>query len=126
MEQLLNGAPSEAALEHAARCDACAEALARRTLERPCAAPPPGMAAQVLAQARDTRRRESLRSYSLRVFAAMAATLILLFSGAFRFLGNLPEALEALPKLGANLQSITEYFNPERSKEGLLYEFQSQ
>ena len=109
MDRLLGGIASpEAMLEHIAQCDVCAEALALRTVQLPCAEAPRGLYAGALAKTRAAGRRESLRSYSLRVLAAMAAALILLFSGAFRFLVNLPEEL---PKLGASIQSITEKFD---------------
>jgi len=126
IEALLNGAASLEEMEHTATCDACAEALALHTMRLPIAQPPAGLHAQALSQARDASRRESLRGYSLRVLAAMAAALILLFSGAFGFLGSrLPEAL---PRLGESIQSITGYFNtnPDFTKEGSTHEFQSQ
>ena len=96
-------------LEHVVDCDACAEALARRTAQLPCAAPPVGITSQVLAKTRAKPRQESLRNYTLRVVAAMAAALILLFSGAFQFLFELPEVL---PEFGQNIQTaITEFFD---------------
>ena len=122
IELLLRGVqPSSpeqlAMLEHISACDACAEALALRTPELPCAAPPPGLVGLTLAKSREPRRRESLRSYSLRVLAAMAAALILLFSGAFKFLSGLPEEY---PKIRQSIQtSVTSIF--DFTKEGFTH-----
>ena len=120
IDALLNGmSPPEesmACLEHTAHCDACAQRLASRTVELPCAQPPAGLAAETLARARGRGRQDSLRSYSLRVLAAMAAALVLLFSGAFGFLANLPEEL---PDIGKGIATITEYFDFDFTKEGL-------
>ena len=90
-------------LEHTSQCDACAEMLALHTARLPCVKAPP------MALAKPSPRQESLRSYTLRVVAAMAAALILLFSGAFRLLFELPEAL---PEIQQNVQSvITEFLD---------------
>jgi len=88
-------------LAHTSDCNACAEALALRTAQLPSVKAPP----IVLAKPKPTQ--ESLAHYTLRVIAAMAAALILLFSGAFQFLGELPETL---PEIQANIQTaITEF-----------------
>ena len=89
-------------LEHTSQCDACAEMLALQTARLPCVKAPP------MALARPKPRQESLRSYTLRVVAAMAAALILLFSGVFQFLFELPETL---PELRQSVQIvITDFF----------------
>lgn len=119
-ELLLRCKPPLELLEHAACCDECAQALAQRAMRLPMTAPPPGMIPGTLAKAQARAARESLGHYSLRVFAAMAAALILLFSGAFKFLSNLPEEL---PKARA---SITEFFDFDFTKEETPHASESQ
>ena len=121
IETLLLGVtpPEEqiALLEHIADCDVCAEALAARTMALPCVNPPRGMAPQVLKKAQ--AKRENLRSYSLRVFAAMAAALVLLFSGVFQRLVQ-----TGVPKLGQSIQTqFTEWI--DYAKEGLNFASES-
>jgi anti-sigma factor RsiW len=112
----LPGRESEALLEHALACDGCAALLWQANEALPAAAPPLGMEARILESARKAPRAESLRSYSLRVLAAMAAALILLFSGLFQRLAQLD-----VPKLGRDIQAqftgIIDY-----AKEGLKLE----
>jgi len=117
---LLAGAlpPAERAalLEHALACDECAALLWRTNAQLPAIAPPPGMERRTLERARKGPRSESLRSYSLRVLAAMAAALILLFSGAFQKLAQLD-----VPALSRNIQAqFTEII--DYAKEGLKFE----
>jgi len=117
LHSLLSGAlpsqESEALLEHALACDGCAALLWQANEAMPAVAPPLGMEQRILERARKAPRPESLRSYSLRVLAAMAAALILLFSGAFRKLAQLD-----VPKLSQDIQTqITEIF--DYAKEGL-------
>jgi len=96
-------------LEHVSLCDSCAEALALQTDQLPRVEPPKGMIPQVLSETHIKSKQESLARYSLRVIAAMAAALILLFSGAFSFLLDLPKQL---PELQQSIQSsITEFFD---------------
>ena len=120
LNTLLCGAPPLeeriAMLEHVSACETCAEALANRTTALPRVEPPAGMRSQTLskAQVKTKQERESLGRYSLRVLAAMAAALVLLFSGAFRFLGNLPEELS---KAREGIQAITQYFDFNFAKE---------
>jgi len=100
-------------LEHTSECDACAEALALRTAQMPSVKAPRGMRSQVLAKTQ-AKQQESMMHYTLRVVAAMAAALILVFSGAFAFLEELPETL---PEIQANIHmaitefSFTEFFD---------------
>ena len=121
LHALLRGNPSleerAAMLGHVTQCGACAEALAMHTAQLPCAEPPRGMISRTLASAQKTSRPENLRSYSLRVLAAMAAALILLFSGAFGFLSRLPGEM---PKLRENIQaSFTEIFELTKERDPL-------
>jgi len=103
-----------AMLEHIAGCDACAEALATRTAQLPQTEPPKGILSQILTKTQVKPRQESLRSYTLRVVAAMAAALILLFSGAFQFLLELPDEL---PEMRHNIRiSITEFFESNKEE----------
>ena len=89
-------------LAHTSQCDACAERLALRTAQLPCVKAPP------MALAKPKPRQESLGHYTLRVLAAMAAALILLFGGAFQFLFELPEAL---PEIQTSIRTvITDFF----------------
>jgi len=118
---LLGGAlpPEEhvALLEHTLSCDDCAALLWAGNAALPAVTPPPGMEARVLERARQKPRQESLRSYALRVAAAMAAALILLFSGAFQKLAQLPENL---PKISQSIRTqITEFI--DLTKEGLRF-----
>jgi len=119
LNSLLSGAlpPEERAalLEHALACDECAALLWQANQALPAIAPPPGMAQRVLERAHEKPRQESLRSYALRVVAAMAAALILLFSGAFQKLAQLPQDL---PRVGESIRAqITEFI--DYAKEGL-------
>jgi ferric-dicitrate binding protein FerR (iron transport regulator) len=119
LETLLSGAlpPQERAalLEHALACGGCGEALWQANAALPAAPPPPGLEARVFERAHARPRQESLRAYSLRVFAAMAAALALLFTGAFQKLAQLPQDL---PRLSQSIQAqITELF--DFTKEGL-------
>jgi len=121
LHRLLSGAlPSQARetlLEHALACGDCAALLWQANEALPAIAPPPGMEARILERARKAPRSESLRSYSLRVLAAMAAALILLFSGAFRKLELLPRDL---PKFGESIRTqFTEII--DYAKEGLNF-----
>ena len=114
---LLSGAlparEREALLEHALACGECAALLWQANEALPEIAPPPGMDRRILERARKAPRPETLRAYSLRVLAAMAAALILLFSGAFQKLAQLD-----LPKLSQSIQTqITEFI--DYAKEGL-------
>jgi len=117
---MLSGAlPPEAQaelLEHALACDDCAALLWQANAELPEIAPPPGFEARVLERTRTAKpKQESLRSYALRVFAAMAAALILLLSGVFQRLEFLPRDL---PKLGDSIRAqFTEFI--DMTKEGL-------
>ena len=117
LHSLLGGAlpsrESEALLEHALACGDCAALLWQANEALPAIAPPLGMEQRILERAHQKPRQESLRAYSLRVLAAMAAALILLFSGAFRKLAQLD-----VPKLSQEIQTqITEIF--DYAKEGL-------
>jgi len=96
LKNLLCAAPDLAQLEHAAACEACAARLADRALALPMLEPPAGMRQEILREASARASGESLRSYALRVFAAMAAVLVLLFSGAFDKLAGLPQELPRL------------------------------
>ena len=121
LHSLLSGASpsqeSEALLEHALSCEDCAMLLWQANEALPAIAPPPGMEARTLERAHEKPRQESLRSYALRVVAAMAAALILLFSGAFRKLAQLPEDL---PKLSQSIRTqFTEFI--DLTKEGLRF-----
>jgi len=109
-------AERETLLEHTLSCDDCAALLWQANGALPAVAPPPGMEQRVLERAHARPKQESLRSYTLRVVAAMAAALILLFSGAFYRLANLPEEL---PDIGKGIATITEYFDIDFTKEGL-------
>jgi len=80
-------------LEHITACEACAARLAKRTTSLPTLAPPAGLRHEILRKTRPVQPAENLRSYALRVFAAMAAVLVLLFSGAFEKLATLPQEL---------------------------------
>jgi len=82
-----------ALLEHALACEACAERLWQANAALPAASPPPGLEQRVLEAAHAGPRQESLRAYTLRVVAAMAAALTLLFTGAFQKLAQLPQDL---------------------------------
>ncbi|MCL2107482.1 MAG: hypothetical protein FWH26_10565 [Oscillospiraceae bacterium] len=80
-----------ALLEHLSGCADCADTLLALSEKLPLAEPPAGFEARVwerLPAARPEGRRqgssESLRIYSLKVCVALAATLILLFSGALK------------------------------------------
>ena len=120
INSLLSGAlsPRERAdlLEHTLACDECAALLWQTNAELPEIAPPLGLEARVLERAHKAPRAETLRSYTLRVFAAMAAALILLFSGVFRKLAQLD-----LPKLNQSIQTqFTEII--DYAKEGLHFE----
>ncbi|MDR1464239.1 MAG: hypothetical protein LBJ11_02910 [Oscillospiraceae bacterium] len=83
-------------LEHVAWCDGCAGRLAELTEALPPPELPADLTDRIYAKAKVVpfpqqrqNRPESLRSFTLRVLAAMAATLILLFSGTFHKLGQL-------------------------------------
>jgi len=103
----------EALLEHALACDGCAALLWQANDALPEIAPPLGMEQRILERARQKPKQESLRSYSLRVIAAMAAALLLLLSGAFQRLARLD-----VPKLGQEIQTqLTETI--DFVKEGL-------
>jgi len=105
----------ETLLEHVLSCGGCAALLWQANQALPEITPPPGMEARILERAHEKPRQESLRSYALRVLAAMAAALILLFSGAFQKLAQLPEEL---PKLTQSIQAqFTEFI--DYAKEGL-------
>ena len=109
----LPGAENEALLEHALACDDCAALLWQANEALPAAAPPLGMERRILERAHQKPRQESLRAYTLRVLAAMAAALILLFSGLFQRLAQLD-----VPKLGRDIQTqFTEII--DYAKEGL-------
>ena len=115
---LAGGLPLEehtALLEHALACAACAALLWQANAQLPAIAPPLGLQARVLERAHEQPRQETLRSYSLRVIAAMAAALILLFSGVFQKLAQLD-----LPKLNESIQTqFTELI--DYAKEGLNF-----
>jgi len=122
IECMLTGAlPPQAQaelLEHALACDDCAALLWQANADLPEIAPPPGFETHVLERTRTAKpKQESLRSYALRVFAAMAAALILLLSGAFQRLEFLPRDL---PKLGDSIRTqFTEFI--DMTKEGLNF-----
>ena len=129
IHSLLQGAapPVERAalLEHVLECEDCAALLYERSAELPAAVPPVGMEERILeavrkAPERRERKPETLRSYALRVFAAMAAALILLFSGAFK---QLDRFTRSLPELSSNLRTqISEFFDfSDSTKEGLYF-----
>jgi len=104
---MLSGNAPLAWLAHTADCDACAQALAHATEQLPSVSPPPGLPAQITARARQIQQQESLRSYALRVVAAVAAVLILLFSGVFNHLASLSDHL---PQVQAAIASFTTEF----------------
>ena len=117
LHSLLTGAlppgERESLLEHALACDGCAALLWQANDALPEIAPPLGMEQRILERVRQKPRQESLRSYSLRVIAAMAAALVLLFSGTFQRLARLD-----VPKLGQEIQTgFTEII--QFAKEGL-------
>ena len=125
LHSLLGGAlpleEREALLEHTLACDECAAVLWQTNASLPKVLPPAGIEARILERAHQKPRQESLRSYALRVFAAMAAALILLLSGAFQKLAQLPQAL---PKYGESIRTqITEIF--DYAKEGLDFASES-
>jgi len=104
---------SEALLEHALACDSCAALLWQENAALPEIAPPLGMEQRILERTHQKPKQESLRSYSLRVLAAMAAALVLLFSGLFQRLAQLD-----VPKLSQDIQAqFTEMI--DYAKEGL-------
>lgn len=109
LHSLLGGAlpPDERAvlLEHALDCDACAALLWQANQALPAVNPPAGMQARILERTRGEPQPESLRSYALRVFAAMAAALVLLFSGAFQKLARLD-----LPQLSQDIRAQVTIF----------------
>jgi len=105
LERLLV-APDLDLLEHVTQCEACAARLAERTLALPTLEPPVGLQNEILQKVKAkpvAQNPESLGAYALRVFAAMAAVLILLFSGAFNKLAELPQNL---PKLKDQIITI--------------------
>jgi anti-sigma factor RsiW len=119
LHSLLSGAlpPGERAslLEHALACDECAALLWQANEQLPAIAPPLGLEARVLERAHEKPKQETLRSYTLRVCAAMAAALVLLFSGVFQKLTQLDP-----PELRQSIQTqITELIN--YAKEGLHF-----
>ena len=107
-----------ALLEHVLACEGCAAALYRANAELPAVAPPKGMERRILSAARERPshekpRQESLRAYSLRVLAAMAAALVLLFTGTFQKLAELD-----LPGISQSIRTqITQFI--DSTKEGL-------
>ena len=110
LNELLHASPDLDLLEHAAQCEACTARLAERTLALPVLEPPAGLQGEILQKARAKptiktaeKPAESLGAYALRVFAAMAAVLVLLFSGTFEKLAELPQSL---PKLKDQLVTI--------------------
>jgi len=103
LQRLLCAAPGLELLEHVAACEACAARLAEQTLALPMLEPPAGLPQEILRKTRPVQPAESLGSYALRVFAAMAAVLVLLFSGAFDKLASLPKDL---PKLKDQIATI--------------------
>ena len=121
LHSLLSGAlpprEHEALLEHTLACDACAALLWQENAALPEITPPAGMEARILERARQKPRQESLRSYALRVFAAMAAALVLLLSGVFQKLAQLPQDL---PRYGESIRTqFTELI--DYAKEGLNF-----
>jgi len=125
LHSLLRGAlpphEHEALLEHALACDDCAALLWQANDRLPAIPPPLGMEARTLERARQKPRQESLRAYALRVIAAMAAALVLLFSGAFQKLELLPRDL---PKFSESIRSqFTEII--DFAKEGLYFASES-
>jgi len=123
LHSLLGGAlpPEEriALLEHALACGECAALLWQANGALPEIAPPAGFGQHILERAHKAPRTESLRAYALRVFAAVAAALILLFSGAFQKLTQLD-----LPTLGRDIQTqFTEFI--DYAKEGLNFASES-
>jgi anti-sigma factor RsiW len=102
-------------LAHIAQCDVCAQALAAQTDLLAQTSPPAGFAERTLLRAHPVRPektappQESLRSYSLRVIAALAAALALLFSGVFQKLTQL-DPREITQKFSESVRtfSITE------------------
>jgi len=115
LHSLLAGAlppgESETLLEHTLSCGGCAALLWQANEALPAVAPPSGMEQRVLERAHARPKQESLRAYTLRVVAAMAAALILLFSGLF-------QRLAQLDKFSQEIQTqITEIF--DYAKEGL-------
>ena len=113
LKSLLSGTlpPKERAslLEHALACDDCASLLCEANAALPALAPPPGMEVRILEAAQEKSRRDSLRAYTLRVVAAMAAALILLLTGAFQKLAQLPQGI---PQLSQSIQtSISDFID---------------
>ena len=117
-ELLHASSPDLELLEHVTQCEACAARLAELTLALPVLEPPAGMQEEILQKATEkpalklvakpttvktAQKPESLGAYALRVFAAMAAVLVLLFSGAFEKLAALPQEL---PKLKDQIVTI--------------------
>jgi len=102
LQEMLSAAPDLDLLEHVSTCGACAARLAEQALALPMLEPPAGLQNEVLRKAM-AQPTESLGSYALRVFAAMAAVLVLLFSGVFEKLARLPEDL---PKLKEQIATI--------------------
>lgn len=114
LENLLCAAPDPALLAHVAGCEDCAAKLAAFTLALPLLEPPAGLQNEVLRKTRtpQARQSESLGSYALRVFAAMAAVLALLFSGVFDKIASLPENL---PRLTAQISAQLSTLNSQLS-----------
>ena len=110
-----------ALLEHALACEDCAALLYQANTELPEIAPPAGMERRILEAARERPRQESLRAYTLRVFAAMAAALLLLFTGTFQRLAQLPQEL---PEISQSIQTqIVEFI--DLTKEGFHFASES-
>ncbi|MDR2647250.1 MAG: hypothetical protein LBB67_03895 [Oscillospiraceae bacterium] len=76
------------ALEHLAQCGDCMERFDAASQAALQVDPPAGLQESVLCklckiEPEPLKRQESFRQYTLRVIASVAATLILLFTGAF-------------------------------------------
>ena len=104
----LRASPDLELLEHMAQCELCATRLAEHTLALPVLVPPAGLQNEVMQKIRTKaaatiKRPESLGSYAMRVLVAVAAVLVLLFSGTFDRLAALPQDL---PKIKEQLEII--------------------
>jgi hypothetical protein len=104
-------APEADALGHVAACETCAARLAELTMELPTTPPPAGLRGEI-ARVVYAPPTESFGHYALRAFAAMAAALVLLFSGAFERLATLPQKV-LTHQIAAFFEKESDYFAQE-------------